>query len=106
HAAEDEVRDGDAGVVGIAAEILEVELLGAVLADGVDRVKEDRPAELLALCVDVPELAFVELLAVDIGREVHALDARQLRSTLELTHGEIWRLHRHHGEAEKPLWML
>ena len=75
-AAEDEVRHGDAGVVRIAAEILEVILLRAVLADGVDGVQEDRPAELLALGIDIPEFLVVELLAVHIGGEVHALDAR------------------------------
>ena len=84
HAAEDEMRHGNAGVVWIAAEVLEVVLLRAILADRVDRMQEDGPAKLLALRIDVPELLLIELLAIDVGREVHAFDARKLGGALEL----------------------
>src|SRR2546430_10309926 len=80
----------------------QVILAGALAADRLDRVQEDRPAELFRPAVDIPEPLLVQADPVDVGGEIHAAHAAQLRGALQLAQRELRILHRQEGEPHEP----
>ncbi len=99
HAAEHQAGRRDGGVERIADQVVEVIVLHPLDAGDVVRMHH---AEGVVLVRHLPhrlELRLVEVLAVDVGADLHALQAELGDGALQLVGGGLRRLHRQGGDA-------
>ena len=94
HAAKDQRRRRDAGVVGIAEQVLEVIARRPLAADRVDRVQKNRPTQFFRLRVDIPKPPIIQIGVVDMRSEIHSMHPWQLGGAFEFLERKLGRLHR------------
>src|SRR6202034_773061 len=70
------------------------------------RMQEDEDAELFGLGEEGAEFRGRQLLAIDVGADLDAAQAKLLHRALELGDGEVGRLERHGGETDKAIGMI
>ena len=105
-AVEDQVVKRHRGVERIADDVVEVEAPETLRLGEAGRVDQHQRVELLGLLPERRESRIGQLLAVDVGENLDALEAELLHAALELLGRFVAVLHRHAAERDQPVLVL
>ena len=94
---------GDAGFGRVADQVVEVVAPEPLGLHDVDRMEEERQAEVLHHLIDRMEHLVAELVVQYMGRRVDAPDAGKLGRARELLDGEVRRVPGQHRKAHHPV---
>jgi len=105
-AVEDQVVQRHRGVERIADHVVEVKARETLRLGKAGRMDQHKRVELLGFFPEWRESRIGQLLAVDVGQDLDALEAELLHAALELLGRLVAVLHRHAAERNQPILVL
>src|SRR5664279_1711667 len=105
-AVEDQVVQRHRGVERIADHVVEVKARETLRLGETGRVDQHQRVELLGFFPERRESRIGQFLAVDVGKNLDALEAERLHAALEFLCRLVAVLHRHAAERNKPVAVL